>query len=111
MTRAIAHTYSKVYEFRRQITTAVIMLCALTALIYAVNLYRVISHTIALQQIEKQAVTLNTNIDTLDGKYLVLSKTITPDTLTSKGFDTGTVTAFISRTTSLGSAVLVGHEL
>jgi len=111
MTKAITQTYSTFFTFRRQITMALTMLCALTALIYATNLYRVISHTIALQQINSDMTALNSNIDSLDGQYLVVSRTITPDSLIARGFGNGTVSAFISRTTSLGRVTMAGNGL
>lgn len=111
MTKAITHTYSVFFEFRRQITMALTMLCVLTALIYAANLYRVISHTIALQDTSSQMASVNASIDVLDGQYLSVSRTITPDTVTAHGFDNGKVSAFISRTTSLGRVTMAGNGL
>jgi len=111
MTKAITHTYSFVHEYRRQITLTLIATCAVLVLIYAFNLYRVISHTITLQQITAQESTLSTSIQTLDTQYQAVSGKITPDTLRTYGFGQGKISAFISRTASLGSVALAGHEL
>ncbi len=111
MTQAITHTYTIVHDYRRQITQALFATCMVLALIYAINLYRVISHTIALQKITLQQAGLNSAIQTLDTQYLAISSKITPDTLKNYGFDQGKVSAFISRTGMLGSVAIVGHEL
>lgn len=111
MTQAIAHTYTMVHDYRRQITRALLATCLTLALIYAINLYRVISHTIALQHITAQISALNTVVDKLDGQYLTISHTITPDALAARGFDQGKVSAFISRTASLGRIASASYGL
>ena len=111
MTQAIAHTYTLVHDYRRQITLALCATCAVLALVYAVNLYRVISYTISLQHMHAEQVALDASIQALDTQYLAISSKITPDTLSAYGFGQATVHSFISRTASLGRVALVGHEL
>ncbi len=111
MTKALAHTYTTLHTYRRHITLALLATSAVLVAVYSVNLYRVISHTVALQQVVAQTKTLNGAVDSLDGQYIALSHTITPDAVSERGFDQGKVSAYISRTASLGRIALVGHEL
>jgi hypothetical protein len=115
MTKAIAHTsihvVSTLHGYRRQITLALVATSAMLVAIYAVNLYRVISHTVAIQDLGAQAAALDASVDKLDGQYVALSHAITPDAISARGFGQGKVSAFISRTASLGRIALAGHEL
>ncbi len=111
MTKAIAHTYTTFYGYRRQISLALMAASMVCALIYAANLYRVISHTLALRQVTAQTAILDTAISKLDTQYISISHTITPESLSARGFEQGKVSAFISRTASLGRIALAGHEL
>lgn len=115
MTKAIAHasinTLATLHGYRRQITLALLATSVMLVSVYAVNLYRVISHTIALQNIKVQVIALDGVVNKLDSQYITLSHTITPDAVAARGFDQGKVSAFISRTASLGRIALVGHEL
>ncbi|MEK7641581.1 MAG: hypothetical protein AAB365_01145 [Patescibacteria group bacterium] len=110
MTKALAQTYTIAHTYRRSITTALLMGCIVSALFYAANLYRVISHTVALQHITQEAKELNASVQALDAQYLGISKNITPDTLDVYGYGQAEVSAFISRA-SLGRVALAGHEL
>lgn len=111
MTKAIAQTYTTVHEYRRQITLALLAVSAVLIMIYAVNLYRVISNTLALQNIKTEITALEGSLDRLDSQYIALSHAVTPDAVTAHGFNQGEVSAFISRTASLGQIALAGHEL
>lgn len=111
MTKAIAHTYSTIHGYRRHITMALMAASMVCALVYAANLYRVISHTLALRQVVAETAALDTAISKLDAQYISISHTITPDSLSARGFEQGKVSAFISRTASLGRIALAGHEL
>lgn len=111
MTKAIAQTYTTIHEYRRQITLALLATSLVLVTIYAVNLYRVISNTLAIQNIRAEVATLEMSLDKLDSQYIALSHTVTPDAVTARGFDQGEVSAFISRTASLGRIALAGHEL
>lgn len=84
---------------------------AILVLMYGISLYSIISNTVALQQVQKQTEALATEIEVLDGEYLKLSSTITPDTLSAYGLEAGEVSFFISRSNSLGRVALGGHEL
>lgn len=109
MTKAIASTYNKVHSYRTQISYILVMGCFIMVAIYAFNVYRVISNTVALQGVESQSVILEGNVEELDSKYLELSSQITPDTLSAHGFMPGKVSAYISRTASLGSVAVSGR--
>jgi hypothetical protein len=80
-------------------------------MLYAVNIYKVISRTVALESVEKQIASLTTSVDGLDSQYLGLTSKISPDTLSDYGLSQGQVSVFISRTTSLGSVASRDHEL
>lgn len=111
MTKAIAHTYITIHGYRRQITMALLAASAVCAFIYAINLYRVISHTIALRQVTAEMASLDASMSKLDARYISISHTITPDSLAARGFEQGKVSAFISRTASLGRIASAGYEL
>ncbi len=111
MTKALAHTYIIAHEYHRQILGALVAVCGFLLVLYAMNVYSVISHTVALESIQKQTTALATAIDGLDSKYLDLSSKASPDTLKEYGFTQGQISAFISRTTSLGSVASRAHEL
>ncbi len=110
MTKAIAHTYTIAHEYRKQITTALLATCVVFALLYAMNLYRIISHTVALQQVATQARMVETATQELDAQYLSISNTISPGNIGSYGFMQGEVQAFISRSNSSERVALAGHE-
>ncbi|OHA16916.1 MAG: hypothetical protein A3C79_01135 [Candidatus Taylorbacteria bacterium RIFCSPHIGHO2_02_FULL_45_28] len=111
MIKAITHTYTTIHGYRRQITLALLATGAALAVVYSINLYRVISYTISIQRVTTQVAAIDTAINKLDAEYIILSSAVTPDTLVARGFDQGRVSAFISRTAALGRVVLVGHEL
>lgn len=102
MTKAIAQTYTAAYSNRRTITIALMGMCLMAAAFYLANIYRVVSHGMAAQRVAEQIAATEASIRDLDGRYLSVSKSITPDVLRAHGFDKGEVTAFISRTASLG---------
>ena len=110
MTKAIAQTYTIAHMYRRTITSALIMACVVSALFYAANLYRAISHTIALQRIAQETKALNASVQDLDAQYLTISKSITPDLIRSYGYGQASVKSFVSRA-SLGKVALAGHGL
>jgi hypothetical protein len=110
MTKAIAQTYKTTHEYSREINAALIAACALFLMIYSLNVYRVVSRTVALKSVENQTATLTTAVDGLDSQYLQLTSKLSPDTLHDYGLSQGQVSAFISRTTSLGSVASRDHE-
>lgn len=110
-TKALTHTYTVAKDHRLHITYAVFAACAALAIFYAVNLYTVISRTVALGQIQKQEATAAAAVASLNATYFQLSSAITPDTLRHYGMSQGHVSEFISRTASLGSVALRGNEL
>lgn len=111
MTKVLALTYSAAHEHQSHIIRGVLIACAFLLALYAANVYAVISRTVALESIQKQTAALSTQVDSLDSQYLQLSSRANPDSLGQYGFTQGQVSAFISRTTSLGSVATRVHEL
>ena len=111
MTKALAKTYNITNDYRTHFTYFLIGGCILMVAIYIFNVYKVITTTVAIQKIQNQSVILESNVESLDSKYLELSSQITPDTLSAHGFVAGKVSAYISRNASLGSVAIGGHEL
>ncbi|MEI8249117.1 MAG: hypothetical protein WCG07_01325 [Candidatus Taylorbacteria bacterium] len=111
MTKAIAQTYTVAHEYRVQITTALMATCLVLLALYGINVYMVISHTMAVQSSEKSIATLGSTVARLDAQYLDLSKGITPATLQAHGFSQGQAESYIHRTTSIGQAHIAGNEL
>ena len=105
MTKAIAQTYTVAHEYRVQITTALLSTCAVLLVIYGINVYMVISHTIALQKTEAEVAQVSSTVAGLDAHYLQLSGNITPAILKAHGFDQGQATAYITHSSSLGVAM------
>jgi hypothetical protein len=115
MTKAIIQTYELANEYRAKITLGLFGACILMIIFYILNVYGVISHTVALKGIEGRATVLSGEINRLDSRYLALSSAVTPDQLSAYGLSAGNVSAYIVRpasTASLGTlAAAVGHEL
>ncbi|MEI6304817.1 MAG: hypothetical protein WCP09_02240 [Candidatus Taylorbacteria bacterium] len=111
MTKAIVDTIKVTNNYRTQMTYVLIGGCFLMIAIYVFNVFRVISSTVALQKVQNQTASLESNVENLDAKYLQLSSEITPDTLADHGFVAGKVSDYISRNVSLGSVATGGHEL
>jgi hypothetical protein len=111
MTKALINTYNIATEYRRHFTNALIFGCMLAVLIYVFNVYRIIGNTVTLQKVQAQSVTMESDVQKLDSKYLELSSQITPDTLAAHGFTAGKVSAYIPRNASLGRVAIGGHEL
>ena len=112
MTKAIAQTYTYANQYRALIALAFIGAALLAAVSYTVNVYSVISHTVALQGIQKQETVLASAVSDLDARYLDLGSAVTPDSLAEYGLTQGTVSAYIPRqsvTASLGSGALAAR--
>lgn len=111
MTKIIAQTYSITREHQIFITYSVIGLCLLFALAYGVNLYLVITRTVALQKVEKQITSIEASVRNLDSEYISLSSKITKEMAKSYGFREIEVSAYINRNISLGSVALRASDL
>lgn len=94
-----------------KLNAAILGACAISALFYAVNLYSLISHTVAMQQIEGRAVLLASALSSLDAEYLKLTSAITPDALAEHGLVPGKVSLYVTRPASTASLAAGGHEL
>jgi hypothetical protein len=111
MTKTTSSTYTITRDYHKQVTQVLILACMVMTCIYAINLYKVISHSLALQNITKEQASLNSSIQSLDAEYISLSGKITLEMLHNYGFDQGDVSAFIPRKASLGSMTIAGYEL
>ena len=105
MTKAIAQTYAVTteyaHEYRLQITYALMAACALMALVYGMNLYGVISRTVALENVNKQIAAVSGKVQTLDAQDLSLSQTVaSQEALKAHGLSQGQVSQYISRSSS-----------
>lgn len=111
MTKTISVAYATIHDYRTYITTGLLGASIALVIAYAASVYAVISHTVAIQKIQAAAVALGSTVDNLDSQYLQLSSSVTPESLSTYGFTQGKVSAYISRTPSLGSVARGGHEL
>ncbi|MFA6314749.1 MAG: hypothetical protein WC648_00025 [Candidatus Paceibacterota bacterium] len=111
MTKTIVKTYSAIHEYSHKIVNIFFFIGAFLLLLYAMNVYSVISRTVALQNTQAEIVTATKTIEELDSKYLKLASNVTPDDLRSFGLKEGVVSAYISRTLPLSRVALVTHEL
>ncbi len=111
MTKAIAQTYTYAHQYRALISLGLVGACILAAVIYTVNVYSVVSHTVALQRIQKQATALSASVSDLNARYLELGDAVSPDALSQYGLAQGSISAYIPRTASTAVIVARGHEL
>lgn len=111
MTKVIAMTYSRAREYQTFLNYSLIGFCLLSALIYGMNLYSVITHTVVLQKTEKQIATIENSVQALDAKYIQLSSQVTKEMAKSYGLHETTVSMYINRNVSLGSVALRISEL
>ncbi len=111
MNRAIAHTFSFHKEYKTIISYGLLGACALLGMIYSINLFSMISNTIAVKNLRSESNQIARSLEELDGQYLAISSNITPDKLSRYGLEQGKVSLFITKTASLGRVALSGHEL
>ena len=111
MTQTITHTFEHMHISRTTVTYLLSGVCLLFAVMYVFNMYRVISSSVALQNVEARTATVQSAVQDLDMKYISLSNRITPDLVHARGMSEGTVTSYISRTPSLGVVSLSGYGL
>lgn len=109
MTKAIAQTYTAAHEYaheyRLQISYALLAGVALMAVMYGLNLYGVVTRTVAIERASKDAVALSSSVQSLDAKYLELSQSVAaPSALKSHGLSRGEVSQYISRSSDGGVA-------
>lgn len=111
MTKVITQTYSIAREYQALLTYTLIGFCFLLALVYGMNLYSVITHTVALQKIEKRIATIEQSVQILDAKYISLSSGITKEMAKNYGLRETGVSVYINRTVSLSQVALRASDL
>lgn len=115
MKRVLTTTAEQVHAYRANITLALLFATMLCAMWYAINLYSLVSRTVALHQTEKSIASVSNQVSDLDTQYLKLTSAITPDQLAAYGLSAGKVAAYIKRTQSTASLLPAlaqgGHEL
>jgi hypothetical protein len=114
MTEIIEQTHNIAAEYRARITLAFIAAGVIAALLYAFNLYAIVSRTVALGRVQSETAALGSAVASLDAEYLGLSSAFTPDSLGGHGLVLGRVSVYIERpasTASIGPLASVGHEL
>ncbi len=112
MTKAIAQTYTYAQQYRALATLFLAGATMLAVIMYAVNVYGAISHSVSLSAVEKQIAAVQASVGELDARYLDLGSAITPDSLHAYGLAQGEVTAYIPRTASAASVstLAAGYE-
>lgn len=103
MTKAIAKTYSVTNENRIYLTKLFLYGSLLMALVYACNLYNIITRTVAAERLEKEIVKTGVKVQALDAEYISLTKEITPEMAKKYGLETNSVSIYIPRSRSLGA--------
>lgn len=102
MTKIISNTCVNAYDNRLYITKILLAFSVFMAIVYAFNMYSTIKYTLAAENIEKAATSLEASVQDLDTKYIELSNKISPEMAKKYGLHQGEVTAYISKPTSLG---------
>lgn len=97
MTKAITQTYSKLNDNLRIISYTFLIGCLILVVIYSLNLFKVISNTVAVQQTDAKMTALSSSVDQLDSEYLSLTGNINPDNLGDYGMTKGKVSMYISK--------------
>ncbi len=109
--KQIAQTYNIASEYRTKIAYVFFVICPVLALLYAINIYKIVSNTVSIQKIGVEMKTLSASVDRLDGKYIELSSTIMPDSLSVHGMSQGHVSEYIPRSVPIGRVAMTGNEL
>ncbi len=108
MTKTIEKTYNILNDNVRIINYMVLICCFALAFVYAINIFSLISKTVALQKVEASIANLASGINELDSRYLSLSGDITPDNLVAYGMIRSQVSEYIPRKSE--SKLSLGEE-
>ena len=114
ITRIVGATAKQNGHSLQIFTLAMLGACFITAVLYAINLYSLISYTVVIQRAETRSAALSGDLSRLDSEYLKLSTAITPDSLAKHGLAEGHVSIYITRpapTASRGDLAALSHEL
>jgi len=111
MKRAAIQTAVAVHDYRSNISLVILFGCFMLAAMYAVNLYGLVSRTIAIRSAESQASSMANDVSSLDAQYLKLASEITPDALQSHGLSQGKVSLYISEPVPTASRALAAGQL
>ncbi len=111
MTKIIAQSYDVVLEYRKRISLALFIVSVAMAMLYILNVYSVISKTVAIQKVNADISVLNSEVESLDTEYLGLSSKISPENLIAYDMSQGKVSEYISRTSlsTLGMNGSISH--
>ncbi len=112
MTKVIVQTYNLANEYRSKLALAMLVSAAALMVFYAIQVYVVVSRTVAVEKLENHIAMLSSDLNKLDSTYLGMSRSITPDMMADYGLTAGEVTAYIQPSPSAAAGVLAaaGHE-
>jgi hypothetical protein len=100
MTRAIASTYSYAFQYRAELSSALLAACLTMLLLYGLNVYRLVSHAVTARAIEEQSLQVAAEIKHLDAEYLAKAQSISISSLASYGMIEGKAAAYIQKDAS-----------
>lgn len=109
-TQVIAYNVQKALRYREMIAAFFIGTILLSAAGYVFFVQAAVVNVVSRQSITKQIGLINTQVNELESKYLVLDNSITMSVALARGFVPTEVTAFIT-TKSLGQAQTLTNEL
>ena len=111
MTRAIAITYTATKDNMSTISAIILGLCLCMGVVYGLSIFNTISKTVSLQKAEVQVASMTSAVASLDAQYLSLSRSVTPDKLTTYGLSQGRVSTFIPRNSSMPRVAMANPNL
>jgi protein involved in ribonucleotide reduction len=111
MTKAIAQTYDLARAYRANISYLLLVGCAMLLCFYAFNVYSLVRHTVALQNVNHDIASISGDLSELNTQYLTLTDSITPESMQKFGMVPAQVSEYISRNSSLGRVAMRGNEL
>ena len=112
MTKVIVQTYNFANEYRARLSLALLISAAALMVFYTIQVYVVVSRTVAVEKLDNQIASMSSSLNKLDATYLGMSRSITPDMMADYGLTAGVVTAYIQPTPGTATGVLAaaGHE-
>lgn len=111
MNKAIIKIYNIVSRDQSKFVYLLIAICICVSFVYGLFVYRTIEYTIAIRDNETKIADLGSLVGELDTQYITKSSKITPELAKEYGLYETKVSAYINRTTSLGSVARARLEL